>query len=145
MSTCIQCPLGATSASGAISQEECKCVLEVWTALADGMCTCLPGYARDMHNMCSLCASGTFCPGGDVQAQLCSEHSDSHAGATELSDCLCKSGYSSPDCGLCSDCPAGQWKDARGSAECGFCPENTYSMSASMEARISSHLCSGKS
>ena len=89
-----ECPLGATSPAGAISEQECKCVLEGWRTLSDNVCTCLPGYARDMHNICRPCENGTFYAGGDLPAQMCPANSNSHVGATKISDCLCDAGYS---------------------------------------------------
>jgi len=62
-----------------------------------------------------------------VPAQLCPEDSNSAAGAAVLSDCLCDAGHSGADGGLCSACPAGQWKHERGITECSFCSENTHS------------------
>ena len=133
MTSCIQCPLGAVSVEGASSLQECKCELEGWRTLSDNICTCLPGYARDLHNMCRLCQSGFYCPGSDFPAHACPANSISHAGASNITECVCEAGYTGVDGGPCSACDSGQWKSAQGSTDCNLCPANTYSNVASID------------
>jgi len=133
MTSCIQCPLGAISVAGASREQECKCELEGWSTLSANACTCLPGYARDMHNMCRLCQLGFYCAGADSPAYACPVNSISPTGASKITDCICNSGYTGVDGGPCLACDFGQWKRAQGSADCSFCPENTYSNVASID------------
>jgi hypothetical protein len=83
------------------------------------VCTCLAGYARDMHNICRVCENGTFCAGGDLPAQMCPANSNSHVGATKISDCLCD--FTGDDGGPCTACTVGKYKTSIGSGTCSHC------------------------
>lgn len=58
------------------------------------------------------------------------------AGSVSATACLCKAGYSGPDGGECTACPAGKYKDTAGSAACVCLPG-----SIELDSKESCSLC----
>ena len=123
---CTPCPLGAISAPGAVSKEECQCVLQGFES-SPGGCTCAPGYTRSADNTCVLCASGFYCVGGELPPAACPLLSTSPLGAAHEAQCLCDPGHTGPPGGPCAACAAGSWKNTSGSAECTQCGTHAHS------------------
>ena len=74
---------------------------------------------------CSECTSGTYFWNGVCNA--CMVYQISLQNATSINDCLCIAGFTSAIGNTCSPCAAGKFKDAIGSQECSFCPDNSNS------------------
>ena len=55
----------------------------------------------------------------------------SPAGSDNATDCRCNAGYTGPDGGECTACPAGTYKDTAGSAQCSDCPSDSASAAGS--------------
>ena len=65
-------------------------------------------------------AGATFC-------HSCPAHATtSAAGSDNVTDCRCDAGYTGPDGGECTACPAGTYKDTAGSVECTTCVAGKY-------------------
>lgn len=59
----------------------------------------------------------------------CPWGSMSQIGSVNQSECRCQAGYSGPDGGPCSSCPAGTYKAAPGTGTCASCPSQANSES----------------
>ena len=51
--------------------------------------------------------------------------SSSPAGSDAASDCACDAGFTGPNGGTCTACPAGTYKAASGAGSCSSCPSGT--------------------
>lgn len=55
-------------------------------------CSCVPG-SFAQNGSCSVCATGTFCRGGDASPAACPEHAHSLPGSSVVEDCACLSPF----------------------------------------------------
>jgi hypothetical protein len=78
--------------------------------------------------------------GTDDMCVPCPEYSNSVAGTTAVSGCLCIPGYTW-DAGRCVACPAGSYKETRGSAGCVACAGNKYSVALAASAASACVAC----
>jgi hypothetical protein len=71
------------------------------------------------------CAAGQYaeCSGACI---ACPKQSTSPANSMSIADCVCNDGYTGPDGTPCTACPAGKYKNNRGSASCTLCPAGKY-------------------
>ena len=108
---CTSCPNGTESVSTSDSIDNCNCIhgFGGWTA----------------HG-CTLCTSGTYVyktTNGNGECTPCPTNTISDAGSTELSQCICKVGYTHIENGLaCAECEEGTFKNITGAVECTICP-----------------------
>ncbi|KAJ1480913.1 hypothetical protein T484DRAFT_2770569 [Baffinella frigidus] len=112
-------------------------------------CTCPAGFTGDAAasgGSCAACTAGTYksvmgsavcttCPSNSVSAEggiSCG----CPAGFTgdAASRCICSVGYTGGDGGPCTECGAGTYKDATGSAACAVCPSGSFASGASSSA-----------
>ena len=112
------CPLHSASASGTSSLMQCRCP---------------PGFTGNDGSLCTRCAAGSYCGGGNL-SMMCPENSSSVSGSSILQDCVCLPGYQgaagtvcvlcAPDVicasGVLSTCPANS-KAPPGSSDASAC------------------------
>ena len=149
---CSECAHGSTTAStGSTQNTQCECISPNYYGNAGEECLCAGGYARWheddhthatirrllSHEDCNLCEAGKYCPAeidsGGVQllssetVPQCPENSNSPAGSSSQTDCICDAGYTGPDGGPCVQCGVGTYKDAAGSQGCTACAQHETS------------------
>ena len=129
--TCTACPANSNTLSPA-------------TQLSSS-CFCNMGYSGPNGGTCTECVAGTFknmfgnnfgscfvCPAGKysmvvgltVPCDLCPVNSgDSCIGCTTVSSCVCNLGFTGPNGGPCSACPAGTYETS--SSTCSTCQANS--------------------
>jgi hypothetical protein len=108
-------------------------------------CTCNPGFTGPNGDLCTACPAGSYkISSGNASCTNCTARQYSTiVNATTAATCLacpvnsdspiqsfqctCNLGYSGPNSGTCTVCPAGTFKNTTGSAACTTCPQNTYS------------------
>ena len=128
---CVNCPPRTHSPPSSISATSCLCI-EGHSGPDGGPCSgCQEGkYKSQMgSSACEMCPGGRF---EDKVAQSscnqsCPEASFSPPGSTQQVDCKCNLGYTGLDGGVCTACPAGQFKGTVGSSECTQCASGKYS------------------
>jgi hypothetical protein len=137
--SCTPCPVGSVSETGSASCNSCP--VNMTTDVDDvSKCSCNVGYGLDVHEDCQGCAVGGYKDAiGNVTCTQCPMNSRSLPGSNSSLDCVCKLGYSGPNGGPCTACPAGSFKNlpwgsclpcsvgsvsAPGSAACNSCPVN---------------------
>eukprot|EP00961_Rhodomonas_salina_P162161 2184435-Rhodomonas_salina.1 len=67
-----------------------------------------PGYLSTTNEVCRLCPSGSWCPGGNETVR-CPKGSNGPEGQTEKEACICNLGFLGPAGGPCEECPAGSF------------------------------------
>ena len=125
---CVPCPQGYTSPPESTSESSCLLQCDAGSFGPDG-------------GPCELCPAGKFKPdAGSAPCELdCPENTDSQPGSTQLTDCICKAGYTSPANGqTCVACSAGKFKESQGTALCDTCEAGTFSQT---EAAASPDTC----
>ncbi|CAE7458020.1 dbo [Symbiodinium sp. CCMP2592] len=113
---CAPCDEGrSTSASGAVSSEECTCQSGLF----------------EQGGSCNLCPMGSFCDGSGTAAR-CPDHSTTESmGSRTNASCLCDAGYQREESG-CVPCPRSFYKESQSNALCSQrCPVNADSYAAS--------------
>ena len=133
ITNCLICPaLITTDDVGQSLLTDCQCILG-HTGQDTGPCTvCDAGKYKDAigSSECTLCPAATYTDTvGAISAPLClvcPASAGSPPGSTLLAHCVCNAGYTGPDGGACTECAAGQYKDAIGSAECALCAAGKY-------------------
>jgi hypothetical protein len=157
-SDCLSCPDGATSPPAASSMQNCTCSLAGYRVAVhsetiegygtyfgpeNGLCICLPGFARIGSSWsCQLCIEGFYCTGGGAVSSVCPPTTSSPAGSDALDDCVsvgCPAGQTGADAQSCSLCAEGTFKPADGSAACTACPDSSSSPAGS--TAITNCLC----
>ena len=137
-SACTLCPANSVSASGSHSAALCLCEAG-YTSDGSGVCAmCEAGYYKNWTGMdeCTVCpANAVSRPGSKTlsNCEVCPKHSIPDE---EKSNCNCKVGFTGPDGGPCTQCPAGTYKDHRGTSACTLCPANSVSASGSHSAAL---------
>lgn len=129
-------------------------------------CECDRGYSGpDVYN-CTACPAGqykdvtgtsncTHCP-EDTYSEVpavqtssgclqCPLNSDSEAGTTNSTLCLCRPGYTWQDLQTCSACVAGKYKTGIGPQACTACPGGTYLVSTAGYALSQCLACANHS
>ena len=135
---CVSCPLGATSAPGSKSLDECVCPIH--SINLDGTCVCKKGYGGDAtvksqgckacqivgykevdwNEPCIVCPLGASIPfhisaASDSKLCRCSDGSEFDDASGE---CKCSLGYfGSANDASCHPCPFGSYKDFLGDSE----------------------------
>ena len=108
-------------------------------------CICNQGYTGDDGSSpaaCAACVAGTYkdfagsypctnCPADSYSPETaetsldtctaCPASTQSVAGSSVITDCVCVVGYTGPDGGECTECEKGKFKDAIGDAACDDC------------------------
>jgi len=114
MTSCSSCPLHSTSPLGSTQVSDCQC--ETGFTVPDG------------SSNCEGCVVGSFKDVlGDASCQSCPDHANSSAHSKSSIECLCNPGFSGPNGGQCTICPAGKYKFMVANGSCIACPTGTYS------------------
>ena len=166
-SVCLSCPANSISSILSALLTDCKCGLG-YTGPDGGACVaCGAGKFKDANGTapCVQCQAGEYsilparscqdCPSNSYSSSdnsvcvSCPSHSGSSARSFELAACKCDLGYTGPDGGECTSCPAGTYKGVNGSRVCSQCGRGKYSTAtaATSEATCSAcpmHTYSGK-
>ena len=131
---CQDCPTGSSSSHGAVGP---------------GNCTCLAGYGTTDNSggtSCEQCVENTYkSTDGNFECTSCPSSSTSPPGSTLLQDCRCKVGYTGPDGGPCTACPAGKYKAESGSAACTDCDAGKYSSTLALTTEAECDTCPSNS
>lgn len=152
-SECLSCGEGKYSTVLASVGGHCtNCPANTNAPAASGSpvaCTCNAGSTGGGGTTaCTLCVAGTFkvatgpaacsiCPADWYSTEVgatsdtclqCPENSIAPSGSDELTDCVCKPGYTGANGGPCVACVAGKFKTVKGSAACLDCPMHTFSV-----------------
>jgi len=119
---CTDCPDNSTSPPGASDARDCVCNIG-FTAGPENV-TCLP------------CEHGTYKNTiGSNECTRCRAHNQNMLNEMTMDDdCKCRVGFTGPDGGPCTKCPAGTYKDHSGSSACKLCPANSSSVPGSYSA-----------
>lgn len=95
-------------------------------------CTCQAGYVGvGTAKSCVACPVGTYSPvAGALNSSACLScpaNTISKAGSTDITDCICNTGFEgSSDGAACTPCSIGTYKAGNGSGLCVTCAEGTY-------------------
>ena len=141
---CTDCPGGTfsyeTSSTHCFAcDENSQGLSAVGSSTAEG-CICNAGYYyQPAFRTCLTCVSGTYKDIGNHACTLCPEFSNSDNAA---SACTCDMGYTGPDSGTCTACPAGKYKDITGSVACTDCPAGKYSAESAAYSATFCFACS---
>eukprot|EP00286_Rhodomonas_abbreviata_P027873 CAMPEP_0181303152 /NCGR_PEP_ID=MMETSP1101-20121128/8394_1 /TAXON_ID=46948 /ORGANISM="Rhodomonas abbreviata, Strain Caron Lab Isolate" /LENGTH=1307 /DNA_ID=CAMNT_0023408683 /DNA_START=219 /DNA_END=4139 /DNA_ORIENTATION=+ len=79
---------------------------------------------------CLQCAAGTYSWEAAAACIACPANSESLAGSANISDCVCRRGYTGSLGAPCSACPRGSYKGLLGFAACRNCSVGTYAEEA---------------
>ena len=95
---CVTCPNGVTSSSlPRTAQSDCVCDAlgyKLATTGGGAYCDCEAGYERDSSSgNCVPCVADTYCTGDETAAEDCPANSQSPGVSDELTDCVCKVGF----------------------------------------------------
>ena len=148
---CLSCPVGKSTAPGAVGLVECGCNPGSTGPSGDlGNCLlCEPGTSKSSigPSECDKCPAGTYaqmaglfscvlCPGGtylETEGNIlpsscwdCPDNSNSAAGSAHRDSCLCIPGYGVTLDGRCEACPPGTAKPSSGTANCTKCPPGSF-------------------
>lgn len=110
MSMCVRCDVQHDwnlSPAGATSYDQCVC-LDTYTQLANGSCTCPPGYEPGLF-LCVACVNGTYKETqGLVGCVVCDmgQYGTSPSGSSSYAQCVCMDTFQYD--GVCS-CPPGRY------------------------------------
>ena len=133
VSTCQSCPSNTESGDGSTALTSCVCKLG-YTGPNGGTCTaCQPGKYKSVtgSSNCLNCSANTYSTAtgaiASATCQNCPSFTQSNAGSSALTSCVCNPGYTGPDGGTCSACAAGKYKAVTGSIACTDCSSNSYS------------------
>ena len=150
-SICLACPENTLAIdAGASSCQPCPVGEHLWYSPEGRVCVCKYGDVRSVvpaggEAVCVPCAAGkyysalfeacTLCrlntyknDTGKAACLPCPQWSSLNAtGSTQRSDCICIPETSGADGGPCTECVAGKYKRAAGSASCEACPVGEYS------------------
>ena len=77
------------------------------------------------------CVSGQYLNSNDA-CESCLANSNSPAGSTAITGCICNAGYTGADGGICLQCLGGTYKAGVGSAICTSCQANSFSPAGSI-------------
>jgi hypothetical protein len=131
--TCTVCPTHTQSDEGSDELIDCVCI-PGYTGPDGATCAaCVPGKYKNIagNSDCLECSADTYSnlEGANSSAKClpCPEHSQSAAGSSTLTQCLCNAGYTGPHGGPCVECQAGEYKVHPGSVPCSDCPAGKYS------------------
>ena len=148
---CTSCVTGQYSTTvGAMSNACQTCVADSNSAEASDEqtdCTCNSGYTGGNGGPCVACVAGKYkvqngdaacinCVAGQYSitvgatsdtCQTCVADSNSVEASDQQTDCICNSGYTTGDGGLCVACIAGKYKVQNGNVECTSCVTGQYS------------------
>ena len=131
--TCVSCPpYSFVLGYGALSVSSCECVAGYSPAL--GVCApCVAGTYKLAagSGACTACPADTFsaetnatdpqtCAACPANTRQLSEARDA------LSTCVCKSGYTDVEIGVCVSCAPGSFKRQPGAGACESCPVRTF-------------------
>ena len=138
--TCTTCPTGTYAGPG--SDRCISCPIHSNThgeaAVAASYCECIQGYYSNDFVVddasCIACEENTYKDShGSGLCTSCPTNTISDAGSTELSQCICKVGYTHIENGLaCAECEDGTFKNITGAVECTICPYHRSSAVASV-------------
>ncbi len=133
---CLECPANSASEDhGRI----CTCAPGFHSTssrdvgVSEGCIACDAGYFKalqDMHS-CSACPAGSYSLPGDTRCRACPDFTFSEAGSAR---CGCFMGFTGPDNGPCSSCPAASYKSVNGSTACSACPPLTWAPASTISA-----------
>ena len=126
---CTACVAGTYSAVyGAVSVLTCtNCSKGQYQPLA-GMAVCV-GCPKDTYQNVTGATTAWACA-------YCLDHSMTlDFNATDISQCLCKPGYSGTNGGICKACGGGQYASVPGQLTCTLCPPNTYDTTTGLSPR----------
>ena len=149
-SQCTVCPAGLTSPTASTSSAACLSAAcnAGYTGPDGGPCTaCVAGKYKTTTGSvgCTNCFSGTYsATAGAVSAGLCMvcpTSSNSPTGSSALAACTCNVGFTGPNGGPCTECGAGTYKDASGSAACTACSVNTFSQTVKATSAATCLAC----
>ena len=132
--TCESCPSNTVSVIGSGIITACTCNTGYTGADGNACGACEAGQWKDAIGSadCTDCGLGTYSGLSAAKtASTCSICPDNSytklAGNDVLEDCECNAGYTGPNGGHCTACPAGKYKLTPGSHECTSCLADTYS------------------
>ncbi len=133
---CLECDEGKFKATSGVNIDCDNCEAGKYSeANASTVCTeCTVGKykaAAGINVACDNCASGKYSAVPTSTTCLaCTQGSSSEAGSSSATDCICNAGFSMNNATwTCVHCAAGEYKDAKGSAECSLCQAGKYSSS----------------
>ena len=92
-----------------------------------------PAVAADSDATCEMCAAGQYAAEASANCTICPENAAAPEWSGLITNCLCNSGFTGPDGGLCVACPSGTYKPTNGSATCTRCPLNSNSSAGSAD------------
>eukprot|EP00960_Hanusia_phi_P068004 766749-Hanusia_phi.AAC.6 len=100
-------------------------------------CQCEKGYSYS-NETCLPCAVGEYKNVvANVQCNVCPENSTTLSNtSTNVSECICRPGYSPDDSRACVACPEGKYKRKIGFSPCLPCPYNSIAPSASDQCTL---------
>ena len=139
---CLDCPANTYSAAASTSLSACLCN-SGYEGPAGGPCAspCNAGFTGPAAS-CTACVAGKYktssgsavctnCGAGkyststgatlEAACLACPSNSNSASGSAAQSSCACNAGFTGPDGGPCSACPANTYKNTIGSAGCTLC------------------------
>jgi hypothetical protein len=127
---CGVCPNGSTSLQGSVSISACECApgFNGSTADAGGCTACPPNMYKSTM-------------GNDEQCLACPASTTSLAGSRNLTECLCRPGFSGTNGDNCTACAADFFKDFSGEGACMACPLDTSTGGAQGAANQTECLC----
>lgn len=117
MHECEECPQNSDSQQSSVQQTDCVC--------KDGYFrTRSAGGVINYNDTCALCSAGWVCASGGYQK--CTANSNSPAGSSVDTDCVCNAGYFSDGLSVaCAECGSDAW--CSGGAHLAKCAANTES------------------
>jgi len=114
--TCQACATHTTSPKGSSVDTQCICK-KGYTGADGGPCSsCDAGYYKSVtgSSSCIQCPAGKYSDAASSRCNRCPANSYSTVPAAGLTACKCNAGYTGPDGGTCTICPAGTYKSTTG-------------------------------
>ena len=146
--TCEGCPDFAVSDVGSGVITACKCNTGYTGADGNTCSACELGQYKESTGtaLCTNCGLGKYSGLPAAKTALtcttCPENSWTKlTGNDVIEDCECNAGYTGPNGGHCTACPAGKYKLIPGSSECISCASNTYSTEVASTSGASCLWC----
>ena len=100
------------------------------------------GTASVSLDNCLSCGMDTYSSSDMIVCVACPSDTTSSALSSIVTACICNVGYTGPNGVACTECPAGQYKEATGSAACTMCGAGTSSEAVAASSSATCIDCS---